>query len=112
MLSKHVLFSSGQLAASNWPRIPTDPLGFVLFRGGMETFGAHSGGMDQIQYSIIEEPVGAFIVEIQDFNEISYRVDGFRTKGEADAWIQERQQKVSASDRWEATQFSLIHSVE
>jgi hypothetical protein len=97
---------------SNWPRIPTDPLGFVLFRGGMETFGAHSGGMDQIQYSIIEEPVGAFIVEIQDFNEISYRVDGFRTKGEADAWIQERQQKVSASDRWEATQFSLIHSVE
>ena len=97
---------------SNWPRIPTDPLGFVLFRGGMETFRAHSGGMVQIQYSIIEEPVGAFIVEIQDFNEVSYRVEGFRTKGEADAWIQKRQQKVSAADRWEATQFSFMHRDE
>ena len=28
---------------------------------------------------------------------------------EADAWIQKRQQKVSAADRWEATQFSLMH---
>jgi hypothetical protein len=68
--------------------------------------------MDQIQYSIIEEPVGVYFVEIQGCNEVPYRVDGFRTKGEAAAWIEERLQRVSAAIRWEATQFSLVHKNE
>ena len=75
-------------------------------------FRAQIGSMDQIQYSIIEEPVGVYFVEIQDSNEVPYRVDGFRTKGEAAAWIQERQQRVSAAVRWEATQSGLVHKDE
>jgi hypothetical protein len=68
--------------------------------------------MAQIQYLIVDESIGTYAVEIRDPHETPYRTDGFRSKEQANAWIQRQKQKAAAGDLWEATQIDRRHKDE